>query len=214
MVNDSPSHKDTDTEAHTHIHSRSWAPGVSILTPFIHHAGIALMTNTRTVKKQTCVHTSWVFAWDRELFYIYIYIYIYIKAKYTEINIYINEYCNTLSENVFLLKWRCESAIPAYLQIQSEVLGREHWWIRTHFLCKCLRHHAFRAAEESGRIPSPVCLSLGFCNCEHLLDLTLHRALCVQHHKQMCCLYRLLGLCTEMNSTVHWADFQHSNQPK
>lgn len=77
-----------------------------------------------------------------------------------------------------------------------------------------VKAHACGAAAQSGTIPSPVCPCLGLSGCKHLLDLTLHRALCVQHHKQMCCLYGLLGLCIEMDTTGHRADRQLSNLPK
>ncbi|TNN29876.1 Lipoxygenase y domain-containing protein 1 [Liparis tanakae] len=66
------------------------------------------------------------------------------------------------------------------------------------------------AARRSGTIASPVRSRPGLAACEHLLDVTLHRALCVQHHKQMCCLYGSPGPCIERDTRVRRADCQHN----
>lgn len=87
----------------------------------------------------------------------------------------------------------------------------------THFLSKCLprwRHGACRAIDQPATTSFPVCLCRGLGYYEHLLDLTLHTALCVWHHNQFYWLYGLLGLCIEMDTTVLWANGQHSNMPK
>lgn len=69
-------------------------------------------------------------------------------------------------------------------------------------------HHACRAAEQSETIQSPVHPCPSLSRCEHLLDLTLNRALCVQHHKQICCLYgqvialKLTQWCTRWTASI------------
>lgn len=117
----------------------------------------------------------------------------------------------------FLFRWPCENNITAHLQILPDVFRQNTLMKYNTFAMQAspvVNHYADGAAERSGTIPNPVCPRLGLHSCKLLLDLTLHGALCVQHHKQMCCLYRLLGLCIEMVTTAHRAKGHFNNLPK